>query len=150
VPPDYELLADLRYQIRRFLCAREAAARAAGIAPQQSLLLLQLKGLEGRRSATIGALAERLQIRHHSAVGLVDRLARRGLVSRRRDARDRRQVVVTLRPEGDRVLRRLALASLADLRTEGPRLVDVLRRLVGNGHAARGARAHQARLGGRR
>jgi hypothetical protein len=73
---DYATLADLRYHIRRFLRRREVAARAAGIEPQQYLVLLQLKGLEGRHPPTIGALAERLQIRHHAAVQLVDRLAR--------------------------------------------------------------------------
>jgi DNA-binding MarR family transcriptional regulator len=115
------------------LRGRETDARAAGIAPQQYLLLLQIKGLEARGAATIGALAERLQIHHHSAVGLVDRLARHGLVRRRRGAGDRRRVVVDLQPAGERILRTLALSSLAELRNEGPALVDVLRRLIGSG-----------------
>src|SRR5262249_53379717 len=70
----YGFLGDLRSQIRRFLRVRETAARAAGVEPQQYLLLLQVKGLEGRQPATIGALAERLQLRHHSVVQLVNRL----------------------------------------------------------------------------
>ncbi len=74
---DYETLADLRYHIRRFLRVREDAARAAGVEPQQYVLLLQVKGFESRRPATIGALTERLQIRHHATVQLVDRLAQR-------------------------------------------------------------------------
>jgi DNA-binding MarR family transcriptional regulator len=127
---DYETLAALRYQLRRFLHGREAAARAVGVEPQQYLLLLQLKGLEGRAAATVGALAERLQVRHHSAVGLVDRLARRGLVSRERDQRDGRSVVVRLTASGRAVLRRLALKSLAELETEGPALLRVLRKLI--------------------
>src|SRR6059036_1765183 len=104
---DYETLADLRYHVRRFLRVREEAARVAGVEPQQYVLLLQVKGFEGRRPATIGALTERLQIRHHAphqpplrqavdqldrrvmpdlqaTVQLVDRLAQRGLVRRRR------------------------------------------------------------------
>jgi len=113
-----------------FLHRRETAARAAGVEPQQYLLLLQLKGLEGHRPATVGVLAERLQVRHHSAVGLVDRLARRGLVSRQRDQRDGRTVVVRLTTTGRSILRRLALKSLAEIETEGPALVVVLRRLI--------------------
>src|SRR5439155_1517275 len=85
-PVDYETLAELRYQIRLFMRRREEAARAAGIEPQQYLLLLQLKGLEDRGPTTVGALAERLQIRHHSAVELVDRLVERDMVARRREA----------------------------------------------------------------
>ena len=128
---DYAALADLRYQIRRFLRQRELAARAAGIEPQQYLVLLQVKGLETRGPVTIGALAERLQIRHHAAVQLVDRLAAQDMVERGRDKDDGRVVVVRLRPAGESVLRRLALYSIAELETEGPALLSFLRRLVG-------------------
>src|SRR5215469_10055728 len=93
---DYATLADLRYQIRRFLRNREVAARKAGIEPQQYFALLQIKGLQRRGTVTIGTLAERLQIHHHAAVQLIDRLARQGMVDRRRAGADRRQVVVTL------------------------------------------------------
>jgi DNA-binding MarR family transcriptional regulator len=93
--------------------------------------LLQLKGLDGRPPATIGVLAERLQIRHHSAVALVDRLVRRGMVARRRASSDRREVLVALRPAGEAILRKLALASVAELRTGGPAVVEALRRLIG-------------------
>jgi DNA-binding MarR family transcriptional regulator len=127
---DYAKLSDLRYQLRRFLGRRESAARSAGVEPQQYALLLQLKGLQGRRTATIGALAERLQIRHHSAVELVDRLVARRLVDRRRNGHDGRAVEVTLRPAGEAVLRRLAFYSTAELRSDGPALVSVLRRLM--------------------
>jgi DNA-binding MarR family transcriptional regulator len=128
---DYATLATLRYQIRRFLRVRELAARAAGIEPQQYVVLLQLKGLEAGGPTTVGTLAERLQVRHHSAVELVDRLARRGMVVRRRDRRDRRGVVLRLTPRGKAVIRRLALQSLAELETEGPALVALLGRLIG-------------------
>jgi DNA-binding MarR family transcriptional regulator len=128
---DYWTLAELRYYIRRFLRARELAAREVDIEPQQYLLLLQVKGLEGREPITISALAERLQLQHHSTVGLVDRLARRGYVARRRDSRDGRGVLVELRPAGEAVLRRLALFSIQELRTEGPALVATLKRLIG-------------------
>jgi len=127
---DYATLAEWRYQLRLLLGRRESAARAAGIEPQQYVLLLQIKGLQARGMVTVGMLAERLQIRHHSAVELVDRLVERRLVARRRDDGDRRQVVVTLRSAGEAVLRRLALNSLAELRTEAPALLATLRRLV--------------------
>jgi len=127
---DYETLADLRYHIRRFLRVREEAARAAGVEPQQYVLLLQVKGFEGRRPATIGALTERLQIRHHATVQLVDRLAQRGMVRRRRAELDRRGVVVELTARGEAVLRRLALNSLAELRTAGPALAATLTRVI--------------------
>ena len=128
---DYATLATLRYQIRRFLRVRELAARSAGVEPQQYQVLLQLKGLESDGTTTVGRLAERLQVRHHSAVELVDRLVRRGMVARHRDERDRRGVVLRLTPRGESVLRRLALQSLAELETEGPALVALLGRLVG-------------------
>lgn len=141
---DYETLAELRYQVRRFLRVRERAARAAGIEPQQYVLLLQVKGIECRRPATIGALAERLQISHHGTVQLVDRLAERGMVRRRRAEVDRRAVVVEVTPRGEAVLRRLALFSLAELRTGGPMLATALTSLIGRN----GARRPQRRAGG--
>jgi DNA-binding MarR family transcriptional regulator len=127
---NYATLAEWRYRLRLLLGRREIAARAAGVEPQQYVLLLQIKGLEARGAVTIGILAERLQIRHHSAVELVDRLVERGMVSRRRHDGDRRQVVVKLRAAGEAVLRRLALHSLAELRAEAPVLVATLRRLL--------------------
>ena len=89
-----------------------------------------MKGFEGRRPATIGALTERLQIRHHATVQLVDRLAQRGMVRRRRAELDRRGVVVELTARGEAVLRRLALNSLAELRTAGPALAATLTRVI--------------------
>ena len=127
---DYESLADLRYHIRRFLRVREEAARAAGIEPQQYVVLLQVKGLERRQPATIGALAERLQIRHHATVQLVDRLVERGTVRRRRAEGDRRGVVVELTARGEAILKKLALYSLAELRMAGPALATTLMRVV--------------------
>ena len=136
---DYRTLAELRYQVRRFLRTREVAARAAGVEPQHYLLLLQIKGLEGARPATVGTLAERLQLRHHTVVALVDRLVTRGLVARQRTPSDRRQVVVKLRPAGEAVLKKLALYSIEELRTEGPALVVALTRLIGRAVELRGA-----------
>lgn len=144
-PVDYWMLAELRYHIRRFLRTREVAARAVGIEPQHYLLLLQAKGLRGRQAVTLGTLAERLQLRHHSTVELVDRLARRGLVARIADQRDRRTVRVELTRAGEAILERLAVQSLSELRIEGPALVTALRRLMRS--ASRDARARGSRKG---
>jgi DNA-binding MarR family transcriptional regulator len=146
---DYRALADLRYQLRRFFRVREVAARGAGVEPQQYLLLLQIKGLEGREPATIGVLAERLQIRHHAVVQLVDRLVERGMVERRREDRDRRTVVVRLRRPGETLLRRLARQSLAELTTEGPHLVSSLNRLIRRSNRSSAASPNGTRKGKR-
>jgi DNA-binding MarR family transcriptional regulator len=128
---DYQILADLRYHIRRFLRVREGAARAAGVEPQHYLLLLQIKGLEGREPVTISRLADRLQLRHHSTVELIDRLVAKELVARRHDGWDRRAVSIALRPAGERMLRRLASHSIAELQTGGPALLEALTQLIG-------------------
>jgi len=136
---EYRALADFRYELRRFLRFSEHAARAAGLEPQQHQLLLTVRGIPGRKPPTIGALAERLQLRHHSTVELVDRMQARSLVRRGLHGSDRRQVLVRLTPRGERVLSRLAAAHRAELGSVAPRLLRALRRLVvpGNPDAAR-------------
>jgi len=94
-----------RYQIRRFLHFSEQASRMAGLEPQQHQLMLALKGLPGRVRPRIGELAERLQIRHHSTVELVNRLSAGGFVQRHRMGEDRREVWLSLTPKGEKVLR---------------------------------------------
>ncbi len=123
----YRALAEFRYQIRRFLHFSEQAAREAGLEPQQHQLLLALKGLPAGMPATIGRLAERLQLQHHSVVGLADRLAEHGLVRRERATGDRREVILRLTPRGEAVLRRLSLCHREELRTTGPALIAALR-----------------------
>ncbi|HEX7085311.1 MAG TPA: MarR family transcriptional regulator [Vicinamibacterales bacterium] len=128
--PDYRTLAEFRYQIRRFLHFSESAARAHGLNSQQHQLLLALKGLPEGLKPTIGTLAERLQLRHHSTVGLVDRLERRGLVSRELDPDDGRQVLVRITREGEAVLRTLTGIHREELNTAGPALLETLRTLL--------------------
>ncbi len=125
---DYCSLAELRYQIRRFLRFSEEAARSAGLEPRQHQLLLAIKGLPKDARPRIGELAERLQIQHHSAVELVNRLAAGGYVRRRRGGQDRREVLLTLTPKGERVLRQLTLHHQTELRASGPALVGALKR----------------------
>lgn len=116
---DYEKLAAFRYRIRRFLRYSEETARAVGITPQQHQLLVALKGFPGREWATVGELAERLQLRHHSVVGILDRCERGGLVRRSRHPRDRRAVRVFLTPQGEAVLAALTAEHQQELRRLG-------------------------------
>src|ERR671922_1230191 len=92
--PNFKAMAEFRYQIRRFLRFSENAARQAGIEPQQHQLLLAVKGLPDGVSPTIGVLAERMQLQHHSTGGLIDRLVERGFLVRLRATNDKRQVLV--------------------------------------------------------
>jgi DNA-binding MarR family transcriptional regulator len=127
---DYHALAEIRYQIRRFLRFSEQETREAGLVPQQHQLLLALKGLPAGRKATISELAERLQIRHHSTVELIDRLVERGLIKRLRDEADQRRVIIHLTPQGEQILRRLSLLHRHELQSAGPILIRALRTLI--------------------
>jgi DNA-binding MarR family transcriptional regulator len=126
----YEMLAAFRYALRQFLHFSEEAAHAAGITPQQHQVLLAIKGFPGRDCVTVGELAERLQLRHHSAVGLVDRLVTERLVARTPSARDRRQVYVQLTSRGENVLGMLSSAHSEQLKRIGPELILRLQQLA--------------------
>jgi DNA-binding MarR family transcriptional regulator len=149
---DYQSLAELRYQIRRFLHFSEQAALQVRMEPRQHQFLLALKGLPESVRPSVGALAERLQIRPHSAVELANRLAKRGLLLRHRDAgehnnksantntktktktkKDRREVLLTVTEKGERVLRELSLHHRAELRTAGPALIAALQAVLKTG-----------------
>ena len=129
---EYRALAEFRYQLRRFLRFSEEAARSVGLEPQQHQLLLALKGLPAGRAATVGELAERLQIQHHSTVELINRMAEHELLQRSRDENDQRRVNISLTAKGDEVLRRLSLLHQEELRTTGPALVRTLMALIEN------------------
>ena len=123
---DYRALAEFRYQIRCFLSFSERAARGAGIEPQQHQLLLAIKGLPVDRTPTIGALAERLCLAHHTTVELVNRLEAAALVERSRSAQDKRQVIVSMTPAGERLLGSLSRLHKEQLQSVGPLLRDAL------------------------
>ena len=127
---EYRSLAEFRYQIRRFLGFSEEQVRAAGMEPQQHQLLLALKGLPEGVIATIGELAGRLQLKHHSTVELVNRLERLGYVTREAGEEDRRQVIVHLTRSGASILRKLSLAHHQELEVAGPRLAKALRSIA--------------------
>jgi len=127
---DYRGLSEFRYQLRRFLVWSEGAARAAGVEPQQHQLLLAVRGLPAGARPTIATLAERLQVKHHTAVGLVDRLARKKLVERARSRADAREILVVLTPSGETLLRALSESHRQELEAVGPALVDSLGRVL--------------------
>jgi DNA-binding MarR family transcriptional regulator len=126
---EYQSLAEFRYRIRLYLSFSAEQARRHGLEPQQHQLLLAIKGLPEGARATIGELAARLQLKHHSMVELVDRLARRGYVARIAGPEDRREVIVRLTAAGARVLRSLSLAHREELETAGPAVGAALRSL---------------------
>ncbi len=144
---DYRALAEFRHHIRRFLRFSEDASRAAGIEPQQHQLLLAIRGMPQGTDPSIGELAERLQLQHHSVVELLNRLEARGLARRERGAPDRRLVLARLTTEGERVLGEISSANRAELRIAGPDLVRALDAVIGDlfGGVAPSSHADQPR-----
>ena len=127
---DYQALAEFRYQIRRFLHFSDRAVKAAGLELAQYQLMLAIKGIPAGVRPRIRELANRLQILHHSTVELVDRLEAGGFVQRERAHDDRREVLLALTPNGEKVLSELALHHQEELRSAGPALVAALRRVM--------------------
>lgn len=123
---DYVRLAEFRFLLRRFLVFSERAARRAGLTVQQHQALLAIKGGVEREAVTVGDLAARLAIRHHSAVGLVDRLELKGLVRRWSARSDRRQIRVALTSKAESKLARLSAVH----RDELERLAPLMRVLL--------------------
>jgi DNA-binding MarR family transcriptional regulator len=123
---DYERLAAWRHALRRFLRFSEKAAQGAGVTPQQHQALLAVQGMPGKDFATVGELAERLQLKHHSTVELVDRLEAAGLMKRRVSADDARCVWLTVTAKGLRLLEELTLAHRGELLNAGPEIAQVL------------------------
>jgi len=124
---DYQRLAEFRYHLRGFLKFSERAASETGLQPQQHQALLAIKGTPGQQ-VTIGILAERLGIRHNSAVELIDRLIMNGLVARRQNPSDRREVLVDLTNRAERILAKLSLAHRNEIRKLAPLLMGLLAR----------------------
>jgi DNA-binding MarR family transcriptional regulator len=127
---EYRSLAELRYRIRRFLQEGDGTAKQVGLEPQQYLLLLAIRGLPEGQQASIRALAERLSLRHHSTVELIDRMETRGYVKRMRGREDRRQVLISLQPRGEKLLERVVEQRIIELRANGRALVDAISALL--------------------
>jgi DNA-binding MarR family transcriptional regulator len=113
---DFEALARFRFGIRRYLRFSEETVRGHGLTPQQYQLLLALKGFPGREWATVRELADRLQLRHHSVVELVNRAQGQELVERVPHPDDARAVRVQLTPDGEHILTRLSALHRDELR----------------------------------
>jgi len=126
---DYEVLAEFRYTLRLFDHFSVAAIGKVGLTPQQHQALLAIKGFPGREQITIRELADRLQIRHHSAVGLVNRLESENLIIRSPAPNDRRKVFISLTEHSRSILERLSITHREELLQLAPRLRLLLRRL---------------------
>jgi DNA-binding MarR family transcriptional regulator len=127
---EYHALSQLRYLIRRFLQEGDATARLAGLEPQQYLLLLAIRGLESGKEASIRTIADRLALRHHSTVELIDRMEAHGFVRRTRGREDRRQVLVSLQPRGEKLLEKVVAQRIVELRSHGHALVESIGKLL--------------------
>jgi len=127
---DYQALAEFRFQLRKFFHFSEQAAKKACLEPRQYQLMLAVKGLPKDRRPRIRDLAELLMVEHHSMVELVDRLESAGYLHRSRGDQDRREVLVSLTPKGERMLRDLALSHHTELSTRGPALIAALKRVM--------------------
>lgn len=121
---DYRALAGIRRSMRRFLEFSARAAQDAGLTPAQHQALLAIKGMT--EPVTVGTLAAWLGIRHHSAVGLVDRLVKGNLVTRIPDPDDRRRMRLKLTARADAKLTALSQVHRAELRRFSTALAPLL------------------------
>jgi DNA-binding MarR family transcriptional regulator len=119
---EYEKLAAFRFNLRQFLRFSEVAARSVGLTSQQHQALLAIKGFPDGKAITIGQLAEQLQVAHHTAVELVDRLTLANLVVREAGTLDRRHVYIKLTDRGVEILESLTWAHREELRHLSRRL----------------------------
>jgi len=126
---EYEVLAEFRYTLRLFMSFSENAAKEVGITPQQHQALLAIKGFPGREQITIVELSERLQIKHHSAVGLLNRLEAERMITRSPSQNDRRKVFISLTGHGVSVLKKLSHIHREELRRLTPQLRVLLKRI---------------------
>jgi len=127
---EYRALSELRHLIRKFVQEGDVTAKQAGLEPQQYLLLLAIRGLPGGQEATISTLANRLSLRHHSTVELIDRMEAHGYVKRVRGKEDRRQVLVCLQARGAKLLEQVVEQRIIELRANGRALVGAISALL--------------------
>jgi DNA-binding MarR family transcriptional regulator len=130
---DYEALAEFRYALRKFLAFSEEAASQAGLTPQQHQALLAIKGAPATDWLSISQIAERLLIRHHTAVELVDRLVGLGLVARMADPEDGRRIQVHVTKDGEERLRALSASHIEEVKNIQPTLRKLLKQFHGSG-----------------
>lgn len=123
---DYELLAKFRYTLRRYLRFSEQAARSQGLTPQQYQALLAIAGFPGRDHIAVGELAEHLQLTHHSAVGLANRIESLGYIQRSPAEDDRRRVLISLTESGRKLLDCVYRMHRRELQSAGPLLANLI------------------------
>ncbi|HEY6069865.1 MAG TPA: MarR family transcriptional regulator [Chthoniobacterales bacterium] len=129
-PKDYESLAEFRYLLRKFLrFSKDFLRTEAGLNPEQYEALLAVKAFSSDKGLTISQLSERLQVKHHSAVNIVDRLVEKKLVTRCAGETDRRQRHVDLTPKGEKLIQVLAAAHWNELRNRSGEMISALERL---------------------
>ena len=128
---EYETLAAFRFALRQFHRFSEEAAHSAQLTPQQHQALLAIKGFPGRDTVNVNELADRLQLRHHSVVELIDRLEAEKLVKRAPDDSDGRKVLIGLTKHGEEVLEKLSEVHREQLDRIGPQLTRLLKELTG-------------------
>ncbi|MDQ8184620.1 MarR family transcriptional regulator [Pelagicoccus sp. SDUM812002] len=123
---DYELLSEFRYRLRKFLGFSEAAAIEHGVTPQQYQAMLSIHGFPARDWVTVGELAEKMQIEHHSAGGLIRRMEASELVRKKASEEDRRVAQIRLTPKGLKILSKLIRVHQDELGLVGPDLIGLL------------------------
>ncbi|WP_426536946.1 MarR family winged helix-turn-helix transcriptional regulator [Bradyrhizobium sp. McL0615] len=125
---NYEALAEFRFQLRRFLAFSKINARKNNLTSQQYQALLTIKGLSGpHHYMSVGELADFLLVKHHTAVGLIDRMAKSGLLKRFRDSSDGRRIQVMLTRKGEQQLSNVAELNWAELRSRKLSLPRILK-----------------------
>jgi DNA-binding MarR family transcriptional regulator len=128
----FRQLSEMRYQLLKFLHFSQDAADRAGIRPQQHQLLLAVHGMPLNVEPSIANVAQRMLLKHNSAVELVDRTIDLGFLRRTHDLTDHRRILLRLTPEGERLLRSLTEHHVAELEVAGPRLIEFLRLVIGD------------------
>ena len=131
VPTDAVLstLAEFRYAILQFMQVSEMIAQRAGVQARQYQLLLQVAGAPTNTLVTVAYAAERLGLKHNSAVELVDRSEREGLLAREEDQNDRRRTLLRVTRKGRNLLMQLAAQHARELTEFAPRLISTLEHL---------------------
>jgi|SRR5207253_5643199 len=129
-PDDYQALAEFRYLLRKFLrFSKDFLRDTAGLNPEQYEALLAIKAFASPEGVTISQLSERLQVKHHSAVNIVDRLAERKLVTRKAGETDRRHRHVELTAKGEALIDELGAVHRKEIRGRSAEMIEALERL---------------------
>ena len=135
LPAKLAEVAEFRFRLRRFLSFSEDVSEELGIPAQQYQLIQVIAAAPGDKAATISYIADRMLLRHNSAVELVDRAEKSGLVLRVADESDHRRSIVEITGEAEAVLSQLVARHLAELQSEGPALIRALQNIIGDGSA---------------